>query len=185
MHRLTEMEVVQLLNLVMEALRAPVDSARVLTPLHRCLVEHQNHEDVIRHIPLAPDTVTVRSLEAEPRVVLRMSEHDDERAAVLFKLREAGTYQLGADAASLLLGCHRDERKQVIAVVTKRVDESGFLRLSENCRIQTADGLFIPSTLVPNDHEANLSTRRRLEFRWSSGADCSKIVPTSRKETSP
>ena len=53
---------------------------------------------------------------------------------------------------------HRDERKHVTAVVTKRVDELGFQRLSERSRIQAADGVGIPWTLVPNDHEASLST---------------------------
>jgi hypothetical protein len=67
------------------------------------VIERQQHERFIGHLPLTPDAVTTCWNEAEAGIVLPMPDNDDEGAATLSKSLGSLSNQPRSDAHSLEL----------------------------------------------------------------------------------
>src|SRR5688572_4281295 len=72
-------------------------------PAGHCLIQHQRHEDVVRHVPLAGDTQRSGAREAESWIELRVSDNEDERTSNLLHPGVARLYQFAADALTLVV----------------------------------------------------------------------------------
>lgn len=70
------------------------------------LIKDQHHERFIGHVPLTPDVMTICRNKTEARIVLRMADNDDKRAAAVVKPLDSLTNQFRADAPSLELRHH-------------------------------------------------------------------------------
>src|SRR5262249_22710989 len=86
--------------------RQPGDS------LHLLLVQYQQHEHVVGHVPFASDTACARRLKSETWVEVRVSQHDDERTACIVDLPVPGFHQLAADALTLTARPHSHRAKR-------------------------------------------------------------------------
>ena len=74
---------------------------------HGVHVQNQDQERSIQHaLPLAREAVCGGGLEPEARVVLRMADDDNERAAPFMEVVQASSHKLRADALPLAIREH-------------------------------------------------------------------------------
>src|SRR5262245_45394199 len=77
-------------------------------PRHGARIQHRDHERGVGNAgPLAHETVVRPGFEPEPRVVLRVPDHDDERTVTFTQGIEAAPHELRANALTLAVRQHR------------------------------------------------------------------------------
>src|SRR4030095_15651089 len=76
------------------------------TPCIFRLVQHQQHEHVIRYSPFALDAIHARWPEPKSGVIVSMPQNDDEWAIVVLEFFVAGFNQLATDTLTLIFRDH-------------------------------------------------------------------------------
>lgn len=182
-------------------IRCSLDSAELASELggtccgHLGVVEHQRHEDIVWHVPLAGDSVGARGPKPESRIELRMADDYDERAAATSQPIVSRFHQFGSDTVPLFVWQDRhrtkrsaveaansrwtvhdvtndailpdgDKRQQRAAVSSQSIDDVAFLVLAERSMIHVANLRDVSRFFRSNfDHVADCQPNARVPDR--------------------